>query len=60
MTDHAARRHSTAVHEAAHAVAELYMGGTVEFVSIRPSETFQGIERRVASSSQPALTRGYR
>jgi hypothetical protein len=46
MTDSDARRR-TCLHEAAHAVAELVLGGSVDYVSIRPGKTFGGIEVRV-------------
>src|SRR4051794_32921778 len=43
MTDPTALRR-TALHEAGHAVAELILGGQVEYVSTRPGNAFRGIE----------------
>jgi len=40
----AAARRLTCVHEAGHAVAEVVLGQTVEYVSVRPGKHFGGIE----------------
>lgn len=41
MTD--ATRRRTAIHEAAHAVASVVLGVPVDYVSVRPGQTFSGI-----------------